>query len=157
MPGLKSTRLSPSPYLGQASQFLWPVLFHDASNMHFLRSHDSQLAGMAASELAAYPHSRPLHRLMSSRYCGASAIGAHITGEGLHLTSMTQLSRHCCLAVHPPHGCGFGRTGRANATVLYHVMGENGPLRDLKARSKQRRQRFFPVQNVVCSDRYSTK
>jgi hypothetical protein len=87
--------------LDQACQFLWPVLINDASNISSLRSHDSQLAGVAALELAAYPHSRPLYGLMSSRYRRASAIGAHIAGEGLHLTSMTQLSRRCRLAAHP--------------------------------------------------------
>jgi hypothetical protein len=43
--------------------------------------------------LVAYPHYRPLSRLMSGRYGRAIAIDAHIVGEGLHLTSMTQLSR----------------------------------------------------------------
>src|ERR1700730_18123641 len=43
--------------------------------------------------LVAYPHSHPLYGLMSSRYRRVSAIDAHIVGEGLHLTSMTQLSR----------------------------------------------------------------
>ncbi len=27
---------------------------------------------------------------------------AHFVGKGLHLTSMTQLSRRSCLAIHPP-------------------------------------------------------
>jgi hypothetical protein len=52
--------------------------------------------------LAAYPHYRPLDGLMSSRYRRAIAIDAHIAGEGLRLTSMTQLSRLSSLAAHPP-------------------------------------------------------
>jgi hypothetical protein len=88
--------------LDQASQSVQPVVSNDASNMHSLRSHDSQLAGVAASDLQLTHISSPLSRLMSSRYRRAGAIDAHIVGEGLRLTSMTQLSRHYCLAVHPP-------------------------------------------------------
>jgi hypothetical protein len=52
---------------------------------------------------------------MSSRYHRVIAIGAHNTGGGLHPTSMAQLSGYSYPAAHPPHYCGFGRTGR---TVL---------------------------------------
>ena len=42
----------------------------------------------------AYLHSSPLSRLMSSLYGRASAIGAHIVGKELHLTSVVQLASH---------------------------------------------------------------
>src|SRR5690348_5693536 len=38
---------------------------------------------------------------MSRRSRRASAIDCRLIGEGLHLTSTIQLSRHRCLAIHP--------------------------------------------------------
>ena len=108
---LKAHSLFTLSILDQAYQSFWPVCVNDASNMHFLRSHSSQLAGVAASGLAAYPHYRPLDGLMSSRYRRAIAIGAHLTGEGLHLTSMTQLSRCFHLAAPPPTLLWFRANG----------------------------------------------
>jgi hypothetical protein len=59
-------------------------------------------AGDCRFRLAAYLHYHPLYGLMSSRYHRVIAINAHIVGEGLHLTSVTQLSGHSCPAAHPP-------------------------------------------------------
>jgi len=86
---------------------LGPLLSHDASNMHFLRSHSSQLAGVAASDLPFIPHSHPLYGLRSSRYRRVSAITVRISGQGLHLTSIPQLSRYCYLVIHPSYCYDF--------------------------------------------------
>jgi hypothetical protein len=66
----------------------------DASDIPFLRSHSSQLAEFTASDLQCTHITARFTELMSSRYRRASAIDAHIIGEGLHLTSVTQLSRY---------------------------------------------------------------
>jgi hypothetical protein len=59
-------------------------------------------AGSCRFRLAAYPHVRPASPIDVQSLQGGRAIGAHIEGSGLRLTSMTQLSGHSCLAAHPP-------------------------------------------------------
>jgi hypothetical protein len=103
--------------LDQACQPIWPVLNNGASNIPSLRSHSQPASGDCFCGLVAYPPYRPLSRLMSSRYRRAIAIDAHIVGEGLHLTSMTQLSRFSPCRPSPVTS-GFGRTGR---TVHFSV------------------------------------
>ncbi len=112
---------------GPSFRVTGPVLFHDASSMHFLRSHSSQLADVATSDLQLIPHSSPLYGLMSSHYRRARAIGVRITSKGLHLTSTIQLSRYCYLTAHPSHCCDFGPTGRTcTETSVPHT--EHAPI-----------------------------
>jgi hypothetical protein len=100
-PGVRTSPPFTLSILDQAYQPVWLVLNNDASHIPFLRSHSQPASGGCLLRLDAYPHYRPLYGLMSGRYHRAIAIDAHIVGEGLHLPSMTQLSRFFTLPSIP--------------------------------------------------------
>ncbi len=142
---------------GPSFRVTGPVLFHDASTMHFLRSHSSQLADVATSDLQLIPPSSPLYRLMSSHYRRARAIGVRITSKGLHLTSTIQLSRYCYLAAHPSHCCDFGPTGRTGTETSVPQLNTHQEVRVRSGESSCLRARAFhpPFENRGLSSPFS--
>ncbi len=115
---------------GPSFRVTGPVLFHDASTMHFLRSHSSQLADVATSD---------------------------ITSKGLHLTSTIQLSRYCYLAAHPSHCCDFGPTGRTGTETSVPQLNMHQEVRVRSGESSCLRARAFhpPFENRGLSSPFS--